>query len=135
MNWIYRNKELTLIPKEKYGFIYEILYSNGNKYIGKKNFYHKRKLPPLKGKKRKRTRTVESDWKVYEGSPKRRLPNHVTITSKKILRIVDNKTQLTYFETHYQMIKQVLFNENYINGNILGKFYPNEALLGKKYKR
>ena len=128
MNWIYRNKELTAIPKGKYGFIYEIVYSNGKKYIGKKNFYHNKTLKPLKGKKRKRKVTVESDWKTYEGSPKKTLSNHVTIVSKKILKIVENKTQLTYFEAEALFKHKVLLSDNYLNGNILGKFYKTKDL-------
>ena len=51
------------------GFVYELEdKSNGKKYIGKKLLWSKRRLPPLKGKKRKRTQIKESDWKDYYGS-------------------------------------------------------------------
>ena len=48
------------------GFVYELEdKSNGKKYIGKKLLWSKRRLPPLKGKKRKRTQIKESGWKDY----------------------------------------------------------------------
>ena len=51
------------------GFVYLITNLTTNlKYVGKKNFWSVRKLPPLKGKTRKRTKRVESDWKDYYGS-------------------------------------------------------------------
>ena len=51
------------------GFVYELEdKSNGKKYIGKKLLWSKRRLPPLKGKKRKRVQVKESDWKDYYGS-------------------------------------------------------------------
>jgi len=41
------------------GFVYEITdLSNNKKYIGKKLFWAVRKLPPLKGKKRKRIKYI-----------------------------------------------------------------------------
>ena len=51
------------------GFVYLITERDtGKKYIGKKFFWSKRRLPPLKGKSRKRTVVKESDWKDYYGS-------------------------------------------------------------------
>jgi hypothetical protein len=55
--------------KEWVGFVYVITdKSNNKKYVGKKTFWSKRTLPPLKGKTRKRRSVVESDWKSYYGS-------------------------------------------------------------------
>ena len=51
------------------GFVYEITdLSNDKKYIGKKLFWSVRRLPPLKGKKRKRIKRTQSDWMNYYGS-------------------------------------------------------------------
>ena len=46
---------------------------------------------------------------------------------RTILKIVPNKKLLTYFETKYQMIYQVLEKpDEYFNDNILGKFYTKD---------
>ena len=51
------------------GFVYIITHkASGKYYIGKKFYWFKRTLKPLKGKKRKRRTVVESDWKNYWGS-------------------------------------------------------------------
>ena len=58
MTWIYKGIEFTStdqMPEGAVGFIYEVTYLPLNKkYIGKKILEVKRKLPPLKGKKRVR---------------------------------------------------------------------------------
>ena len=57
------------IPKDTFGFIYEITnLTNNRKYIGKKQMVRKIRRKPLKGKKRKRIDYIESDWKTYTGS-------------------------------------------------------------------
>ena len=54
--------------EDYYGFVYKITNTENNKfYIGKKIFQNTRKLPPLKGQKRKRTVIKESNWKTYWG--------------------------------------------------------------------
>ena len=46
---------------------------------------------------------------------------------RRILHYVQNKKQLTYFECKYLFINEVLENRsNYINDNILGKFYRKD---------
>jgi len=61
--WYYEGEEFTSEMIEDYvGFVYLITdLTNGKKYVGKKLFVSKRKLPPLKGKTRKRTVIKESD--------------------------------------------------------------------------
>ena len=57
------------IPKECFGFIYQITeISTNRKYVGKKQIRKIIKRPPLKGKKNKRHVISESDWKTYTGS-------------------------------------------------------------------
>jgi len=70
MTWYYNGEPFTSEMIEDYiGFVYEITDTrNGMKYIGKKGLMSKRKLPPLKGAKRKRTKIVETDWPDYYGS-------------------------------------------------------------------
>ena len=46
---------------------------------------------------------------------------------REILKIVPSKKLLTYFETKYQMIYQVLEKpDEFFNDNILGKFYTKD---------
>ena len=73
MDWIYKGVTWEppedFSPKDYYGFVYIITNRARNKkYIGKKFFWSKKTLPPLKGKKRKRRTIIESDWRDYYGS-------------------------------------------------------------------
>lgn len=42
---------------------------------------------------------------------------------RRILKICFSKAELTYEETKYQFKLEVLEKEEYLNGNILGRFY------------
>ena len=68
--WLHNGEEFTREMIDKYvGFVYIITdLSNSKKYVGKKLFQSKRRLAPLKGKTRKRTKITESDWMDYYGS-------------------------------------------------------------------
>ena len=63
--WTYKGQLFESEQIEEYvGFVYLITdLSNNKKYVGKKNFWAVRRLPPLKGKTRRRTSKKESDWK------------------------------------------------------------------------
>ena len=50
------------------GFVYLITAPSGRKYIGKKLFWSALRRAPLKGQKRVRRASVESDWMKYYGS-------------------------------------------------------------------
>ena len=132
--WLYKGKVIESIedmPKDSFGFIYEVIHKpTGQKYLGKKVLQFNRKLPPLKGQKRKRKVVKESDWRTYYGS-------HQTIKtlikegkqeefSREILQFVPTKKLLTYFECKYLFIKEVLEHGEYINDNILAKFYRKD---------
>ena len=69
-SWTYEGQPFTSdMISDNVGFVYQITnLQNGKKYIGKKWFWSTKKLPPLKGKKRKRTVKKESDWMKYFGS-------------------------------------------------------------------
>ena len=136
-SWIYDGRIITEIsdmPEGTFGFIYEVTHTpTGRKYIGKKVLYFNRTLPPLAGQKRKRKVVKESDWKTYFGS-------HAEIVdlikegkqeefTKQILCFVRSKKLLTYYETKYLFIKEVLeYRNNYINDNVLGKFYRKDFI-------
>ena len=69
-HWLYEGQPFDSDMIGDYvGFVYLITnLDNDKKYIGKKWFWSTKKLPPLKGKKRKRTVKKESDWMKYFGS-------------------------------------------------------------------
>jgi len=77
---------------------------------------------------------TESDWVSYFGSHlkiKELLKSDGPLAfSKKIIQYVPNKKQLTYFECKHLFINEVLDSRNnYINDNILGKFYRKDFNL------
>jgi len=135
--WTYQGRiynELSDFPEGTHGFIYEVLHRpTGLRYIGKKVLHFNRTLPPLKGTKRKRKVTKESDWKTYHGShPKIKqllVESDLNDFERKILVICKTKKELTYFECKYLFINEVLENrDNYINDNILGKFFRKDFI-------
>ena len=130
--WIYETtiiKEATDIPINCIGFIYMIEnISNGKKYIGRKILKFKKTKPPLKGLKRKRVSYVESDWKTYIGSNQELINDAARghQLNRYILRYCYTKKQLSYYELKYQIMNDVLCDENFYNSNILGKFFKKD---------
>ena len=127
------------IHPDAVGFIYEmeaIIDGKSVKYIGKKNFYSHRKKPlgkkalaALTDKRSKKYTLVSKlNYKNYYSSNdvlkdayKKGIP-----IKRYIVRVCFSKAELTYYETKYQFIQEVLEKDEYLNGNILGKFYKNE---------
>ncbi|MDB4452930.1 hypothetical protein N9145_01985 [bacterium] len=133
--WLYKNKEINSIedmPADTFGFVYLVTHTpSGKKYLGKKQLISNRTLPPLKGSKRKRKIQKESDWKTYYGSQTE--VKQLVKESKDKLEFVreiiiftSTKKQLTYFETKLQFVNEVLENDEYLNSNILGKFFRKD---------
>lgn len=152
--WWYEGKIITDIsdmPENTYGFIYEVLHKpTDRKYLGKKVLFFernvrigKRETEALKEERKakgiggrvpaKKKVIKESDWKDYYGSHK----DIVELIKegkqfefeRKILTFVPNKKLLTYYECKYLFIKEVLEERNnYINDNILGKFYKKDFI-------
>jgi hypothetical protein len=127
--------DISDFPENTIGFVYEVIHKpTGLKYIGKKVLYFNRTLPPLKGEKRKRKVIKESDWKNYHGSHPRIKQLLLETTNlqefeRKILKICSTSKELTYYECKYLFINEVLENrDNYINDNILGKFYRKDFI-------
>ena len=146
--WFYQDKEVISIedmPEGTFGFIYKVTHTPTNKsYIGKKVLYHnqkkkltKKELAEQTGPGRKpstKVVTKESDWKTYYGSEpeikKLLAENRHNEFEKVILKLVDNKKLLTYFEIKYQFIFEVLEQPNkWFNNNILGKFFSKDFLF------
>tara|TARA_Y100000592_G_scaffold100993_1_gene184366 strand:- start:1960 stop:2445 length:486 start_codon:yes stop_codon:yes gene_type:complete len=146
MSWTYKGetiKEITDFPPNSHGFVYVITHlPSKKKYIGKKVLYFSKKVKIGKKELAKMQNLVgrrpsyklaikESDWKNYYGSQKELKKLLVESKSKdfkrEILKVVPNKKLLTYFETKYQMIYQVLEKpDEFFNDNILGKFYTKD---------
>ena len=108
------------------GMVYLIINkSNGRKYIGKKFFWSTRKLPPLKGKKRKRTKKVESNWKDYYGSSSWLQDDisklgHVNF-ERHVIKLCYTKTQCAYYELKEQVDCEAILTDEYYNDFIGGK--------------
>jgi hypothetical protein len=152
--WTYKGQLITHIddmPEGTYGFIYKVTHLGTNqKYIGKKVLYFernkrlgKRALEALREERAKKgikgrvplkQKVIkESDWKDYHGSHleiKRLLDKDGPMSfSRQILCFVKSKKELTYYECKELFINEVLErNSEYINDNILGKFYRKDFL-------
>ena len=121
MSWTYEGQPFTSdMIGDNVGFVYQITnLDNGKKYIGKKWFWSTRKLPPLKGKTRKRTVKKESDWQKYYGSSdevKMLVEQHGEDNfEREILRLCKTKGECTYYEAKLQFDFDVLLRDDYYN--------------------
>ena len=141
MSWSYKGKEFDefCIPDGGVGFIYimtAIIDGKSVAYIGKKNFFANIKKPM--GKKalamstdkrlKKYTRELKPDFMRYYSSNKILKDAHkagVTI-KREILMICYSAMELTYQEVKHQFKYEVLEKEEYLNANILGRFYKTK---------
>jgi hypothetical protein len=147
MNWLYKGntiEDISQFPENTYGFVYIVTHTPTNRsYIGKKVLYHnkktklgKKEIATQTGPGRKSTTkiiTKESDWKTYYGSEieikKLLAEGKHNEFERVILKLVDNKKLLTYFEVKHQFIYEVLEHPNdWFNNNILGKFFSKDFL-------
>ena len=144
--WLYQNKEikeLTDMPEDIFGFIYEVTHiPTGRKYLGKKQLISvtkkalgKKELALIADKRTSKFKVVrkESDWKTYYGS-------HSEIKglikegkqsefSREILIFTANKKLHTYYENKFLFIKGVIEpDSNYINDNIEGRYFRKDFL-------
>lgn len=119
--WTYKDQLFESEHIEDYvGFVYLITdLSNNKKYVGKKNFWATRRLPPLKGKTRRRTVKKESDWKDYFGSSEQ---VKMLVESqgrenfkREILHLCTTKGAMSYLEAKEQFDRGVLFSDEYYN--------------------
>jgi hypothetical protein len=135
-------------PEDSYGFVYELLLDDNTRYIGMKKFYtYKEKTLLKSGNKRpnhvnfinrnikgrrvtKEVIKTETNWKSYRSSSK--LVQNKEIIHKAILEIAYSKRHLTYLEAKWLFKKQVLEKDEYLNENILGKFFKGN--LGDSYE-
>jgi hypothetical protein len=124
---------------EWFGYIYRITcLSNGKKYIGKKQFWSNQKRPPLKGQKRSRRVTKESDWKKYYGSSnelKEDLQKYGKENFKReILELTTCKWESAYLELMWQLKENAILREDYYNGIINIRLNGPPKDLVEKYR-
>lgn len=131
--WFYKNEKFLPEGKIQYeGFVYLIEnLINGKKYIGKKNFWTRRK-----NKKSGRRETKESDWMSYYGSSDTLLED-VKLHGKEnfrrtILYLCCYKKQMSFYEQKEQWCRNVLLEDDYYNTNIGGKFFIGEKHIFEK---
>jgi hypothetical protein len=141
MSWIYKGKEFDefCIPEGGIGFIYimtAIIDGKSVAYIGKKNFFANIKKPM--GKKalamstdkrlKKYTRELKPDFMRYYSSNKTLKDAHKAgvVIKREILMICYSAMELTYQEVKHQFKYEVLEKEEYLNANILGRFYKTK---------
>jgi hypothetical protein len=131
--WFYDGKEFTSdMIGDNVGFVYIITNKSDNKkYVGKKIFRSKRKLPPLKGNTRRRTKVVESDWMSYYGSSDevRMLVEEQGVDNfyREILHLCKSKGEMSYLELKEQMDRKVLLDDSYYNGIIQVKIHRSHV--------
>jgi hypothetical protein len=138
MSWIYQGKDFktNMIPEGAVGFVYEmeaIIDGKSVRYVGKKNFYStskkkfgKKALANMTDKRNKKYEIVSkpnyqnyySSNEVLKEAHKRGIP-----IKRYMVKICFSKIELTYHETKFQFLREVLEKEEYLNGNILGRFY------------
>tara|TARA_R110002073_G_scaffold334227_1_gene523332 strand:- start:157 stop:576 length:420 start_codon:yes stop_codon:yes gene_type:complete len=138
--WFYNNEPFTSeMIEDNIGFVYEILdTSNGMIYIGKKGLTTKRKLPPLKGSKRKRIKIVETDWQSYYGSSDtvKALVEEYGPESfhRKIIRLCKSKGEMNYYEARLQFETDCLLKPDEYYNAFIGCKINRKHLLTKEKK-
>ena len=141
MSWLYKSRDFdeSCIPEGFVGFIYimtAVIDGKSVAYIGKKNFFANIKRPL--GKKalamstdkrlKKYVRELKPDFINYYSSNKTLKDAHkrgIKI-KREILMLCATQMELTYQETKHQFLYEVLEKEEYLNGNILGRFYKTK---------
>ena len=140
MTWLYNGKPFTSeMIEDNLGFVYMITNTkNGKIYIGKKGLMSKRRLPPLKGAKRKRIKIVETDWKTYCGSSEEvKLlveENGISLFHREIIRLCKTKGELNYYEAKLQFETDCLLKPDEYYNAFIGCKINRSHLLTKVKK-
>jgi hypothetical protein len=141
MSWIHKGKQFSdsMIPEGGVGFIYimtAVIDGKSVAYIGKKNFFANIKRPL--GKKalamstdkrlKKYSRVIKPDYMNYYSSNKTLKDAHKAgvIIKREILMICYSQMELTYQEVKHQFKYEVLEKDEYLNANILGRFFRSK---------
>lgn len=121
--WYYNDSIVSELPEDCEAFVYLITnLTNDRKYVGKKLARFKKTQPPLKGRKRKRRSTVESDWRDYWGSNEHLRADVEKLGPEKfrreILHFCPSRGVASYLEAKIQFDRRVLETDEYYNGII-----------------
>lgn len=144
--WIYKNKPFDMTLEEiqeagHYSFTYIMTSrTTGQKYIGKKLLISKRKLPPLKGKTRKRIVYKDSGWRKYWSSSKvvASMIDGGDTFDREIIALHCNKRNANIHELQLQILYNCLDAEDkegnriFLNANIAMVYYPTSDLDERK---
>lgn len=118
MTWTYNNEPVTQeLLDDHWGFVYVIRNKvSGRRYVGKK-FFTKAGYKTVKGK-RKKIR-LASDWESYYGSNKVLLEDVEKLGADQferyIIRLCKNKSECTYWETHFIFQFEALLSDRWYN--------------------
>jgi len=139
--WLYNQTIFTdeKIPEGAVGFVYmmtAIIDGKCVRYIGKKNFYSvtkkkmgKKALAAITDQRvKKYTKQTKLNYKQYYSSNEvlQKAHKRNIVIHREILRICYSTIELTYQETKYLFQYEVLEKEEFLNGNILGRFYKQK---------
>ena len=138
MKWSYQGQdfESSMIPEGAEGFVYEmqaVIDGKLVRYIGKKNFYSvtkkrfgKKALSSMEDKRAKKY-TIQKKLTYldyYSSNVVLKDAHKAGIEIRRyMLKICFSKMELTYYETKFQFVRGVLESDEFLNGNILGRFY------------
>ena len=138
MKWSYQGQdfESSMIPEGAEGFVYEmqaVIDGKLVRYIGKKNFYSvtkkrfgKKALSSMEDKRAKKY-TIQKKLTYldyYSSNAVLKDAHKAGIEIRRyMLKICFSKMELTYYETKFQFVRGVLESDEFLNGNILGRFY------------
>lgn len=141
--WFYKGEQFTEDMINDYvGFVYIIHNVNSNKkYLGKKNFTKPKTYQKNKKKKRK---TVSSDWLSYYGSNKTLQEDVAKSTHpeqefrREIIRLCASKAEMSYYETKLIFMNDCLLLDDWynhwvscrINQNTLRSLKNGPAVIG-----
>lgn len=136
--WSYQGQDFenSMIPEGAEGFVYEmqaVIDGKLVRYIGKKNFYSvtkkrfgKKALSSMEDKRAKKY-TIQKKLTYldyYSSNAVLKDAHKAGIEIRRyMLKICFSKMELTYYETKFQFVRGVLESDEFLNGNILGRFY------------
>ena len=136
--WSYQGQDFenSMIPEGAEGFVYEmqaVIDGKLVRYIGKKNFYSvtkkrfgKKALSSMEDKRAKKY-TIQKKLTYldyYSSNAVLKDAHKAGIEIRRyMLKICLSKMELTYYETKFQFVRGVLESDEFLNGNILGRFY------------
>jgi hypothetical protein len=118
MTWTYNNESVTdEVIGDAYGFVYIIEnLTNGRRYIGRK-YLTKAAYKTVKGKRKKIRKA--SDWETYWGSNKFLIEDVKTLGevnfTRTIVRFCRNRSECSYWETHYIFALGALLSDAFYN--------------------